>query len=287
MQSVFATMIFNEDFESGSVNNPPNSNKWGRCSGNCTVITTEYTRSGKKALKTYLNRKTSDVSYRTEAVPRGEVRENTQQGQHYWYGISVLIPNNHSPDSRAGDTILQWHHSPDQHLGETNGGIGGPPLSLQIHNTKLVVVNRWNPNAIGSKHDPELGTKHWDLGSYQRGKWIDWVFHIKWSYKGDGILEVWKDGKKVISKAGPNNYNDQKAPYMKIGLYKTDWRKKNAAGISYDADIVSRTFYHDELRIAKGSNAKYNDVAPSGNASVSTSANDTLKPPTNIRITNN
>jgi len=26
-----------------------------------------------------------------------------------------------------------------------------------------------------------------DLGPYKRGKWTDWVMHVKWSYKSDGF----------------------------------------------------------------------------------------------------
>ena len=67
-----------------------------------------------------------------------------------------------------------------------------------------------------------------------------------------------QDGKKVIDKAGPIGFNDQKGPYFKFGLYK-GWRdRKNPAGV-----VSSRTLYHDEIRVAAGPD-KYSAVAPGG-----------------------
>ena len=39
------------------------------------------------------------------------------------------------------------------------------------------------------------------------------MFHIKWSYGSDGLTDVWENGTKVISRAGPNTYNDETGNY--------------------------------------------------------------------------
>ena len=54
----------------------------------------------------------------------------------------------------------------------------------------------------------------------ERGAWTDWVFHVKWSYGPDGVLEVWKNSQKIVTKSGPNTFNDARGPYMKMGIYK-------------------------------------------------------------------
>lgn len=78
------------------------------------------------------------------------------------------------------------------------------------------------------------------------------VYHIKFSHKSDGKLEVWKNGIKVINYKGPNSYNDKYFPYFKAGIYKRKWYK-----------ISKRVVYLDEVRVGN-KKATYKDVAPSG-----------------------
>lgn len=283
--TVFAEIIFQDNFESSTTGKAPASKTWGVCSGNCAVVTTEKSRKGNKALKSYLSRSKSKVKYRTEAVPRGQVRTAAKQGEHFWYGFSVLVPNNHIPDNRSQDIVVQWHHSPDTHLGETNAMVKSPPMMLVVKNNTFTFKNSHNPNRVGRREDPQRKDRDWNLGSSNAGKWTDWVIHVKWSWKNDGILEVWKDGNKVISHKGPNNFNDAKAPWPKIGLYKSDWRKPEHAGKTYDANIYDRVFYHDEIKFAKGASAKYDDVAPGNGSAGNTGGNSTeLLPPTSLKI---
>ena len=85
--------------------------------------------------------------------------------------------------------------------------------------------------------------------------WTDWVVHARWSFRDDGLLEIWKDGEKIIEQHGPNTYNDQRGMYFKIGIYKPPWDKP------VKSDVDRRVVVHDEIRIA-GPGARYADVAP-------------------------
>ncbi|QMU29615.1 heparin lyase I family protein [Adhaeribacter radiodurans] len=78
------------------------------------------------------------------------------------------------------------------------------------------------------------------------------VYHINFSHESDGVLEVWKNGIKVINYKGPNSYNDKRLPYFKAGIYKRRWYK-----------IEKRVVYVDEVRVGT-KKATYKDVAPSG-----------------------
>jgi len=62
------------------------------------------------------------------------------------------------------------------------------------------------------------------MGNIEKGKWTG--ISYKWSHKPDGLLEVWKDGKLVVRKTGPNTYNDEKGPFLKMGIYKPHWKSK-------------------------------------------------------------
>jgi len=91
---------------------------------------------------------------------------------------------------------------------------------LAIYKDRWRVGNRWDPKRVTKNKNPrpEGGSEGWYVGNIEKGKWTDWVFHIKWSHKPDGLLEVWKDGKLVVRKTGPNTYNDEKGPFLKMGF---------------------------------------------------------------------
>jgi hypothetical protein len=80
--------------------------------------------------------------------------------------------------------------------------------------------------------------------------------HVRWSYEAAGVLQIWKNGRKVIDQTGPNTFNDAKGPYFKMGLYK-GW-----ADPAQQSDAVDkRVLYHDQFRMG-GADATYDDVAP-------------------------
>jgi hypothetical protein len=81
---------------------------------------------------------------------------------------------------------------------------------------------------------------------------------MKLSYGSDGLLEVWKNKKKVLTHAGPNSYNDKRMPFFSYGLYKFDW--ETAAGRAASPEN-KRVYYFDALRIG-GKNSSLEEVSP-------------------------
>ena len=235
-------VTFTSDFENARL-------KGWRGSGNTPAVTRTRTRAGRYAMKSTLDRHRDRVSYRTEVSgPRAEV------GKEYWYGFSILLPEEYVPD-RVWEIVAQWHGVPDQDTGET---WRNPVMALFTTGGRWSWVSRWDAkrNTFESGKRQYGGTKTYDLGPYERERWTDWVVHVKWSFKADGILQVWRNGRKVIDQTGPNAFNDAKGPYFKMGLYK-GWRDAKKPG-----DAVSkRILYHDEFRMG-GAEASYEDVAP-------------------------
>ena len=76
----------------------------------------------------------------------------------------------------------------------------------------------------------------------QKGKWVDLMFHIRFSQGNDGFLEAWKDGVALTSDrgatriTGPNMYNAE-PNYLRLGLYRGKGQTQ------------TNTFYYDEVRI--------------------------------------
>jgi hypothetical protein len=223
-----------------------------RVSGNAPQITAEPTRAGRYAMKTLLDRHKDKVAYRTEVSGPG-----SELGKEYWYGFSIFLPDDYAAD-KVWEIVSQWHGVPDFKIGEN---WRNPVMALSTDGGRWGFVSRWDPkrNTFEGGKREYGGTKKYDLGPYRTGVWTDWVVHVKWSFKTDGILEVWRNGKKVVRQKGPNAFNDKKGPYFKMGLYK-GWKKSESPS---DA-VSSRLLYHDEFRMAEGP-GRYADVAPRNN----------------------
>lgn len=237
-------VVYKADFESGSLTD------FVRTSGNPPVLSTDVARAGRYSMKSVLNRKTSPTSYRTEVTTGGLVE--VIPGQDYWYGFSIYLPPNYAVDN-IWEVVAQWHNVPDKNLGEL---YLNPPMGIYIENGVWRLSTLWDSRPVTDKNYE--GKAEYKLGPHETGKWTDWVFHVKWSPRSDGLLQVWKNGSKVVDKAGPIGFNDATGPFFKMGIYK-GWRNRDTpAGL-----VSERVLYHDELRIV-GPGGKYADVAPGG-----------------------
>lgn len=175
-----------------------------------------------------------------------------------WYGYSMYVPASFVSDTLP-DLVTQYHNiePTGKHFDST------PPLTMRIQRDSFFVQLQWSSDA-GMTHN---GSVLINLGPVTKNTWIDWVWHIKWSYNGAGITQVWRNGVKVIDRVGPNCYNDGSFPYFKCGIYKSPW----AHGF-VTAGITHREMYFDELRIASAQ-GNYNSVVPAIDTPFITSVN--------------
>jgi len=235
-------LVYLSDFETGTLAG------W-TISGNAPGITDSPTRTGRFAMHTVLRRRQDKVPYRTEVSGPG-----AQIGGEYWYGFSIYLPDSYVPD-RCWEIVAQWHGVPDFDLGEN---WRNPVMALSTTGGRWTWTARWDAKANtfqGGKRSYG-GTRNDDLGPYETGRWTDWVVHVKWSYGQDGLLQVWKDGRRCIDRVGPTAFNDKRGPYFKMGLYK-GWKDPEQPS---DA-VETRELFHDEFRMA-GAGGSYEQVAP-------------------------
>jgi hypothetical protein len=228
-----------------------------------TFVTTPV-RAGKYAVKFNL-----DYNDRVGSSCRAELRlpSQPQLGEN-WYGFSIYIPTGYTPDTEYDDEcVAQWHNIPDTNLGES---WTQPPIMLILSSGGYWTINRmWDPAKV-TPSDPAdyvtAQTEWYEIGrdtgtqyTADCGRWVDWVFHIKWGWLAsqNPILEVYKDGELVFERNGqPNTSNDKKGPYFKIGIYKTKWINATTA-----PSINNRVIYHDEVRIGD-KNSSFKAVSP-------------------------
>ena len=206
-----------------------------------TAVTSSISRIGTYAMESSIN--------------PGEIRSEVEGpwvnvGGEYWYGFSIFLPGDFVVND-DWEMLAQWHGYPDFDVGED---WRNPVMALRSDRGKWTLEFKYDSkrNTFESGERVYDGMEYFDFGSYETGVWTDWVFHVKWSYKSDGLLEVWKNGVKVLYYEGPNAYNDAEGPYFQMGIY--------AGSVP-----STRTVYHDEFRMADA-NSTYADVAPGGNA---------------------
>lgn len=246
-ESVRAPLLFSSGMESGSLV----SGQGWRVSGNAPTVTTAVAREGKYALRSYLNRARSEISYRTEVRAMAPMPE---LGQEYWYGFSIYVPAPFVPDN-VWELVAQWHSVPDPE--DDQSGLN-PPIGLSFDGDNYKFVNRYSTASTTTQDNRVIGIST-SLGPVEPGKWTDWVLNVKWSAtEGQGFLRLWKNGKLVVDAKGPNTYRDATGPYFKMGIYKGWKDRTDPPGV-----VSERVVYHDSFRMA-GAGGSYADVAPGG-----------------------
>lgn len=239
-------LVLYSSFESTS-----DFDKWYKeiCRPSALVLTSEVpARKGKTSARFEFTK--SDVTNYNGYV-RAEIRQGSPAEKEYWYGFSNYLPGDFVTDPMA-EKIAQWHEVPDWDLGEN---WRSPPISLGIENGRYYLQILWAKAAVNTNNTKD-GERKVDLGPVDKNKWNDWVFHIKFSYGSDGILEIWKNKVKVFTLNGPNSFNDKNTPYFKLGIYKWPWN----GWASYSPEN-KRVLYLDEVRIGNR-NSNLNEVSP-------------------------
>jgi len=189
-------------------------------------------RFGSYSLRFELRKTDGDIGWSKRAEACRYTKSEPAQKCERWYAASTYLPSDYTTDP-SPELVTQWHTD-----------AGSPPLALWTHN------GQWRITIFG-----KYQTK---LGNYEKNKWVDWVYHVKWSAGADGLIEIWKDNKLVFTKVGANIYsNSIGGAYMRVGIYKWPWK----SGSNPASTTTKRVMYIDEVRIG-GENATYYDVAP-------------------------
>ncbi|GGW49419.1 hypothetical protein GCM10010381_38460 [Streptomyces xantholiticus] len=209
---------------------PPNLIKQWATSYGATNVTGP-TRDGSYAARFELRKSDPVVSSskRAEISQRDEQPANAER----WYGFSINLATTWAHDTSA-EIVSQWHQC------DVGCPGGSPPLAL------LTDDGRWKIDFRG---------QFIDLGQYTTGAWVDWVFHVTWRTDSTGLLQVWKNGERVVNRTGATHDGGPRSPYFKFGIYKWDWNT------GAPSSTTQRVMYYDALRLGD-ERAVHRDVAP-------------------------
>jgi hypothetical protein len=228
-----AGLIFVGDFEDGSMDQYRDSHE---ATVSKTEIVTSPVRAGQKALKVTLDREAHREiqNHRTDFWLRGMSGKCFEE-QDYWYGFSTYLPADWEPDTQS-ELYVQW--VPGHGATRTSGG---PTLAIYVYGEQYRVKKRWGAGAKDYKN-----LWRGDILA-DRGKWVDWVFHVLWSTGDAGRIEVWKNGEQIVRNTGINCVPADTAPYFKFGIYKWPWKTDEPESV-----VTRREVHFDEIRIAGG-----------------------------------
>jgi hypothetical protein len=168
-----------------------------------------------------------------------------------WYSYALYAPSAQYKYDDDDEVLSQWHQ----------GGGETPALCLRVRADRLYIRI--------------LGT--WvDLGVFEKDKWQAYVMHVKHSSGSDGLIEFWRNGVKILNRAGPNMYSlsddDFHYPYLKMGIYKSDWNGSSTT------ETNLRVLYYDDIKIGNEW-ATYEDMVPKPNYTAPTTTTPTTTDP--------
>lgn len=236
------TYTFQHDFEEANFKEGDIWAALEACCNHSYKYSKDRSYKGKKSVKFELRRNDKDVQNSKRSELAGHLEKAAGDN---WYRFKIFIPDDWKTDPNSFEIITQWHAYPDFEQGEN---WRSPPLSMAIKGEKIYIQTQWDSKEVTVNNNPEGKSILWEgrLNDL-RGKWVDWTFHVKWSYLQDGIVEVWKDQEKILSRKGANSYNDEKGVYLKIGIYKPDWKYSPQKSI-----VDSRIIYFDDIEVGYG-----------------------------------
>lgn len=206
---------------------------------------------GKQAVRFFVPRGTN--SFRAEISLPYEKGFNER-----WYGERIFIPPDWVFDPNpANDIVMQWHAIPG------NWRATFPNLEITIGNTNWFIRQNYG----AAQTDPTRTSVKLD-DTVQRGTWVSWVIHAKWSPDTNGLIQIWKDGKRVMDQPGPNVYSTigvQYTPYLKTGIYHPEWHLDQDRKLeSFGTDIpiaTNKIIYATDIKIGTR-DARFEDMAP-------------------------
>jgi hypothetical protein len=183
-------------------------------------------------------------------------------GTERWYGFAIYFDSTWDDNTNDpnGTIVYQWHRTND-----ACDTFTGQHLAFRVlPNDNLLAVN-FADGTTGCNTNSTVTETSYNLGAIAKGQWTKFVVHVIWSTGSGGVptglLEIWKNGSKVVTQNGPNMVCDgtfpacNKSSIVRFGIYKSWWNLQNP---NPDDTLIH---YMDSIKIGD-ENASFNEVSP-------------------------
>jgi hypothetical protein len=162
----------------------PGSYGSGRYEPGAIVLTSERARSGKSSVR--ITVKEGDIK-QVGGDGLDTERAELDSGKHpligrdVWYGFSLFVPA-HFPivDNRL--VVAQW---------KQDDAPGGPLIAQRFRDGRHTLTVRAH------------GDRRFSLPKLEPGRWHDMIYYVRFSPGADGRIDVWMNGRRVVSVTGP------------------------------------------------------------------------------------
>ena len=177
-------------------------------------LSTNYARSGSHSVEITVHEGDIDAAGDDSTrVERAELDSGhfPLLGKDAWYGFSLLVPK----DFPIVDTRLVISSCKQSDV------------------SRPITAQRYRNGEHTLTVESQGGKKTYKLPPIVQGRWMDMIYHVRYSTDKDGVVEVWMNGRRVVNYSGPTAEAYAKnAFYNKIGLYRD--RLKQPMTMYYD-----------------------------------------------------
>lgn len=164
-------------------------------------------------------------------------RATTQgyEGNEAYWAWSVFFPSDFQAPGGAWNVFTGFHHT---------GTTGQSNIHFDVRDMSTIGLR-----VMGGDFNAPV-RRDFSLAPLQKGRWYDFVFHVKWSPNpGVGFVEAWVNGQHVVPKTmTPTLYFGQ-GTYLKQGYYRSAY---SAPSVIY-LDGTRKGDSYDEVAAEFGS----------------------------------
>jgi hypothetical protein len=178
--------------------------------------------------------------FRNDFLPKGA--DISAANNERWISFSLFLPDRGQDawvNDQVDELVFQLH----------NDTIASPQLALYSDKGIFSVRYRYaDKDPHQDAHTRQFVMKPWE-GSVKTGRWIDWIWHIKFSpLAAKGILQVWAnqgDGlKQIVDEQHIRmGYPCDQITTFDIGLYKWQWKCPSIS------PVKRRVIYIDDIKV--------------------------------------
>ena len=161
----------------------------------------------------------------------GKVKERSEiatslrmkPGRAYEVAFNLMIEPG-PPNSAGWMTLSQIQSTPDP--GEPGHS---PPFAIEMVGERMRIITRDDPNRVASRETTTYRAHYTDSQPIKRGHWYRMRVRVKFGPAGDGFLQVFRDGRRLVDYQGPLGFEDIVGPYWKQGVYREAAKEPFAA----------------------------------------------------------
>lgn len=134
-------------------------------------------------------------------------------GQDVWISYAQRV--------LPGDPVTsRWCVIGQMHATTQAGDRGSsPPFALHLLPGDVYEISTRYVATARHTENPDETIRY--SGAIERGRWYNHVFRLRFGYKGDAVLQWWRDGILMLDLKGFSmGYNDPVGPYWQFGIYR-------------------------------------------------------------------